>query len=133
MKWAREIGPALNLRADEGARAALLLLHSFFLGASLVFFETAASALFLANFDATALPYVYLAAAAVVPLTGIAFAKLEERVSNTSVFLATVAFLLAVMIAFRVVLATSSARPSASSSRPPRTRSRPSTSAAPPS
>ena len=51
-----------NIRSGEQRSTALMLVHSFFMGISTVFFETAASALFLAQFEATALPFVYLAA-----------------------------------------------------------------------
>ena len=80
------------------------------MGASVVFFETTASALFLSSFDATALPYVYLAAAVIVPLAGVAFSRLERRVSYRALFIATVGFLLAGMVGFRVVLALSSSK-----------------------
>ena len=55
----------LDIRPGEGRSTSLMLLHSFFTGTSTVFFETAASALFLAHYDAARLPYVYLVAAMV--------------------------------------------------------------------
>jgi hypothetical protein len=57
-----------------------MLLHSFFTGTSTVFFETAASALFLARYDATLLPFVYLAAATVSILTGFGYTRAKEQV-----------------------------------------------------
>src|SRR3972149_4952959 len=50
----------LDIRPGEGRSTSLMLLHSFFTGTSRVFFETAASALFLAHYDAAFLPYFYL-------------------------------------------------------------------------
>jgi HEAT repeat protein len=58
-----------------------MLLHSFFTGISTVFFETAASALFLAHYDAALLPYVYLLAALVSIGTGFGYTRAKERVA----------------------------------------------------
>ena len=55
---------AFGIAPGEGRTAALMVAHSFFMGLSTVFFETAASALFLTEFDKSYLPWVYLVAAA---------------------------------------------------------------------
>jgi HEAT repeat protein len=83
----------------------LMVLHSFAMGTSTVFFETAASALFLARFASGALPWVYLAAAGVNTLTGLAYARLQARLSFRALMLGTVAFLLAGLVALRGGLA----------------------------
>ena len=59
--------------------ASLMALHSFAMGLATVFFETAASALFVARFGAAALPWVYIAAAVVNTGTG---ARLLRRASS---------------------------------------------------
>ena len=53
----------LNIRPGEGRITVLLLLHSFFVGMGTVSFSTAANALFLATFDVSMLPYVYIGSA----------------------------------------------------------------------
>ncbi len=82
-----------------------MVLHSFAMGTSTVFFETAASALFLARFASGALPWVYLAAAVVNTLTGLAYSRLQVRLSFRALMLGTVAFLLAGLVALRAGLA----------------------------
>ena len=59
----------LNLRPGEGRLAALLLALSLALGCAIVFADTAANALFLTTWGARSLPYVYLAAAVIIPPT----------------------------------------------------------------
>ena len=58
-----------------------MLAHSAFMGFSTVFFETAASALFLGRFGATSLPTVYLTAAGASALTGVVYSRLQSRLS----------------------------------------------------
>jgi HEAT repeat protein len=83
----------------------LMVLHSFAMGTSTVFFETAASALFLTRFSAGALPWVYIAAAVVNTLTGIVYARLQRGTSFRALMLGTVAFLLAGVVGLRAGLA----------------------------
>jgi hypothetical protein len=47
---------ALNIRPGEGQLVTLLLVHSFFIGIAKVFTSAAASALFIDEFGAQALP-----------------------------------------------------------------------------
>lgn len=74
--WSR-----FGVQPAEERGAALMLAHSAFMGFSTVFFETAASALFLGEFGASALPSVYLAAAALSAATGYAYSRLQNRLS----------------------------------------------------
>ena len=71
----------LNLRPGEGRLAALLLALSLALGCAIVFADTAANALFLTTWGARSLPYVYLAAAVIIPLNGWVFARLQQRLA----------------------------------------------------
>jgi HEAT repeat protein len=82
-----------------------MVVHSFAMGTSTVFFETAASALFLARFASGALPWVYLAAAVVNTLTGLAYSRLQARVSFRALMVGTITFLLAGLVALRAGLA----------------------------
>lgn len=78
-----------------------MLAHSFAIGTGTVFFETAASALFLARFDPHWIPWVYLAGAAVSAATGFVYTALQERVRFRPLMLATLAFLLGAVLALR--------------------------------
>ena len=93
-----------NIRPGEERPTALMLLHSFFMGISTVFFETAASALFLAQFDASALPFVYLAAAVVSILTGLVFTRLKDRVGFATLMIGTLGSLLLLVCLTRLGL-----------------------------
>src|SRR5688572_17994896 len=84
-----------NVPPGEGRAVALMLLHSFFMGASTVFFETAASALFLAQFGAVALVWAYLAAALLNTLVGIVYARIQSRVPFARLMKGTLWFLFA--------------------------------------
>lgn len=60
----------LEIREGEGALVAWLFAHAFFGGIPLTLTTAAANALFLAHHSASMLPWVYLAAAFIVPLVG---------------------------------------------------------------
>src|SRR4029077_10311797 len=72
--WSR-----FGVEAAEERGAALMLAHSAFMGFGTVFFETAASALFLGRYGASALPSVYLAAAGLSAGTGYLYSRLQNR------------------------------------------------------
>ena len=86
-----------------------MLGHSFAMGAATVFFETAASALFLAHFGASALPYVYIAAALVNTATGVVYARMQDRVPFPRLMTGTLWFLLLSVAALGVGLGLSGA------------------------
>jgi len=86
-----------------------MLGHSFAMGASTVFFETAASALFLARFGSGALPYVYVAAALLNTGTGLVYTRVQDRVPFGRLMTGTLWFLLLTVVALRVGLGISGA------------------------
>lgn len=97
--WAR-----FGVLPAEEHGAALMLAHSAFMGFSTVFFETAASALFLGQYSASALPSVYLAAAALSAATGYGYSRLQNRVSFSRLMTGTLVSLLVVVAALRGAL-----------------------------
>jgi AAA family ATP:ADP antiporter len=99
----------LDVRAGEGRSVTLMVLHSFAMGTSTVFFETAASALFLTRFSSGALPWVYIAAAVANTLTGVIYTRLQARSTFRGLMVGTVAFLLASVVALRAGLAVTAA------------------------
>ena len=99
-----------DILPGEGQLVFLLVAHSLFMGISLIVFETAACALFLARFPAESLPYTFIGTAFVVPLTGVVYNSLRNRLSTARLWTGTLLFLLAVPLAAVGVLhATESA------------------------
>ena len=68
MRWRRAILDALDVRPEEGRLVAVLLAHSFLIGVPRILTSTVAMALVLGSYQATALPWVYVGAAATIPL-----------------------------------------------------------------
>ncbi|HUG54336.1 MAG TPA: cyclic nucleotide-binding domain-containing protein [Vicinamibacteria bacterium] len=97
-------GRLFDVQAGEGRSVALMLGHSFAMGAATVFFETAASALFLARFGASALPYVYVAAALVNIAAGVVYSRVQDRVPFARLMTGTLWFLLLSVGALRLGL-----------------------------
>src|SRR5580704_765153 len=81
--------------------------HSFFMGCSTVFFETAASATFLSRYDASYLPWIYIAAAGVNTVTGTLYANMQRRVSFARLMKGTLWLLLAMVASVRTGFAVS--------------------------
>src|SRR5688572_7074262 len=98
-----------SVETGERRTVALLLAHSFAMGLSTVFFETAASALFLARFGPLTLPYVYMAAAVLNTAAGAAYSALQGRVAFPRLMTGTLWALLVSVLALRVGLAATEA------------------------
>jgi AAA family ATP:ADP antiporter len=100
----RTLLSACNIAPGEGLQVALLLSHSFFMGLAGVLFYTAASAVFLAAFAPTTLPYVYIASAGFVALCGFLYAKLEARLPVSLLLPATLVLLMLSVVGWRLGL-----------------------------
>ena len=98
----------LGVERSERRSVGLMTAHSFFMGCSTVFFETAASASFLARFESRFIPWVYLAAAVVNIITGSVYARMQKRASFSGLMKGTLWFLLAVVVTVRLGFAVSS-------------------------
>lgn len=103
------LGRLFNIRRGEGRTSSLMLLHAFFMGIATVFFETAASALFLTSYDKGAIPIAYIGAAIVSTLTGIAYSRLRDRLTFWGLMGATLLFLFVTVLGFRIGLTFSEA------------------------
>jgi ATP:ADP antiporter, AAA family len=86
-----------------------MALHSFAMGLATVFFETAASALFVSRFGATALPWVYIAAALVTTAAGAAFEAARAHLPFRRLMAALLVVLLLAVVVLRAGLALSEA------------------------
>ena len=104
MQLAGTLASLVSIEQRELRTATLMLAHSFAMGLTTVFFETAASALFLSHFESSALPWVYLAAAATSAVTGIVYTSLLGRVAFRRLMLGTLGFLALTTVALRVGL-----------------------------
>jgi CRP-like cAMP-binding protein len=91
----------LGVAPGEERGVALMAAHSFAMGCSTVFFETAASATFLTRFSASYLPWIYIAAAAFNTVTGTVYARVQQRVSFARLMKGTLWFLLAIVASVR--------------------------------
>ncbi|HET7291460.1 MAG TPA: Npt1/Npt2 family nucleotide transporter [Vicinamibacteria bacterium] len=99
----------LGLEPGEGRAAGLMAAHSFALGLSTVFFETAASALFLSHFQKDALPYVYIAAALLNTAIGVVYSAALDRLPFARLMQGTLLALLLSVLGLRGGLALASA------------------------
>jgi ATP:ADP antiporter, AAA family len=103
----------IDILPGEGRVVSLLIAHSFFMGLSLIVFETAAIALFLGRFPAESVPYTFIGTAFVVPLSGVVYNSLYNRLFTPQLWAGTLLVLLAVpLAAVGVLQATRSAWPS---------------------
>jgi HEAT repeat protein len=103
------IGDALGVEPPERRSAGLMLAHSFAMGLATTFFETAASALFLARFGAPLLPWMYIGAAVVNTATGLVYTSVQRRLPFAKLMTATLVLLISTVSLLRAGLALSSA------------------------
>ena len=100
---------AFGLEPGESRVASLMALHSFAMGLSTVFFETAASALFVARFGAAALPSVYIAAAFLNTGAGALFSAARAHLPFRRLMATMLLLLLLSVVGLRVGLAVTGA------------------------
>jgi HEAT repeat protein len=89
-----DVATIFKIRPGEELPTGLLLLHSFFVGVSLVFFETTSYALFLESFGVDKLPYVYIVSSLFITVFGVVYSRFEERFPFTRLLSYTLTFLL---------------------------------------
>lgn len=91
-----------NLEEGEGKLVMLPIIYSFFIGASLAFFVTSSTSLFLNSFERDMLPVAFIAAGAIVWLIGQFYSYLQKSLDFTKVLTSGLAFLLFSVLAFLV-------------------------------
>lgn len=92
MSLINRFASALNIRPGEGRLVNLLLLHSFFVGINRVFILSASTSLFLTEFGANTLPYVYIATAISNSSIGLIYTWLGKRISFVKLLVANLLF-----------------------------------------
>ena len=93
---------ALNIRKGEETAVTLLLLYSFIMGTVIAFFYTAATSMFVVNFESSVLPYAYIGGGIMSYLIWLVYARIERIVSFKSLTLLGITLLL-VAVGFFVV------------------------------
>ena len=104
MTTLRKPSSLFQVRPGEGRLVVLLLAHSFLIGCARIFTRTAGYALFLGQFNARALPYVYIGISILAILASFGYLKLSGRVSLSKLLLFTAAFLALASLGLRIGL-----------------------------
>jgi len=99
------IDSLLNIRSEERRTVYLMLAQYFFMGAAMLFAQTASMPLFLTYWDASAIPFTYIGIALVVSSITAVFLKISERVSLARWLWLTMVFLILATLGFRFGLA----------------------------
>ncbi len=84
----------LNLEKGEGSLITLPVIYSFFTGASLAYFVTSSTALFLNTFERDMLSMAFIAAGVIVWVVGQIFSQVQKRVDFSKSLTIGVGFLL---------------------------------------
>ncbi|MBK8618318.1 MAG: cyclic nucleotide-binding domain-containing protein [Anaerolineales bacterium] len=99
------IDAILNIRPEERRTVYLMLAQYFFMGAAMLFAQTASMPLFLTYWDVSAIPFTYIGIAVIVSTITAIFLKISERVSLARWLWLTMVFLVLVTLGFRFGLA----------------------------
>ncbi len=100
-----------NVQSGEGQLTLLLFAEMFLLGIGFNFVETAVFPLFLTEFGAATLPYLYIINAIVVALLSTLYLRLGRRLTFTQGLLVLPAFLAALAFAYWLALTLGGGRP----------------------
>ncbi len=100
----------LNVKAEETGVAGGLFFFSFVLGIARVFILTASQAIFLENYPASDLAYVYMLAAVATMAASAVYLYLGRRMTLQPQILANLLFALVATVAIRIFLGWSDAR-----------------------
>lgn len=90
----------LNIQPDESRLVGLLLLQYFCLGIAFNFTQTTAFTLFLTQFSAQTLAWVYIANAIIVSLLSAGYLRLSQRLTFRALLALNLGFLAALTIVF---------------------------------
>lgn len=90
----------LNLKEGEGSLVLLPVIYSFFAGASLAFFVTSSTSLFLNIFERDMLSIAFIASGVIVWLVGQGFSKIQKHFNFTKSITGGLGFLLISVILF---------------------------------
>src|SRR3982751_1778798 len=97
----QRVAALFDVEAGEGTLVTLMMAHSFAMGLTTVWFETAANALFLGHYPSSALAFVYLAAAGLNTSVGLLYSRAQARMAFRTLMGGTLLLLLVTTVAFR--------------------------------
>lgn len=97
----------LDIEAEEIKPAALCFAVSFTWGFSQMFSWTASSTLFLKHFSADDLPYISIASAILLPLSGLVFLHLNRRLRYPAQFMIFASLFVVAPLVFRTLMSGS--------------------------
>lgn len=100
-----------NIQAGEERLAFLLFAEMFLLGVGFNFVETSVFPLFLSQFDAGTLPYLYVINGTVVALLTTFYLRLGRRLPFTGQLLSLLGFIVVLVFAFWLALVLGGGRP----------------------
>lgn len=95
-----KLASLFNIHSGEGRLVTLLLAYSFFIGAARIFTRSAAMGLFLDEYSASALPYVYIGISIIATVLSYVYLKLGQKLTLSQLLAATLSFLLASLLLF---------------------------------
>lgn len=94
----------LSIKQDERLIVGILFLHSFLVGLSITFLLSGVNSLFLSNYSAKILPYVYSTTAIVIPLIGFIYQKLRDNFKIENVFKTIIVSLFLIILTLHLLL-----------------------------
>ena len=104
MKIGQTLISVLNIKPGESKPIGLLMGFSFFMGAAIAFFYTAATTLLLAGFETTILPWVYIASGIIGYIVWYFSSHMEKRYSFSSLMKIYLGFLAISVLIFAIAL-----------------------------
>lgn len=110
MSWRKKLLSPFDVRPGEGRLVLFLLAMYFCIGIARIFTRTSAYTLFLVEFDAQSLPYIYIGISVVVSLISVFYLKLGERLSFLRLLAANLGFILLALVVYRLGLALTGSR-----------------------
>ena len=90
----QKINTVFNIKPSEEKLVLLMLIHSFAIGIAISFFYTAASALFLAEYEVQQLPIIYILGAIAVVIVSSLYSRIAAKFSTYRVLLFTLVALI---------------------------------------
>ncbi|MEP6985396.1 MAG: hypothetical protein ABI970_07355, partial [Chloroflexota bacterium] len=100
----------IDIRPGESRLVNLLLLHSFLIGINKVLLLSVSTALFLTEFGANTLPYIYIATAVANVSIGFMYTWLGKRISFVHLLISNLVFQFALVAVFWILFGLTNAQ-----------------------
>ncbi len=100
----KNIQHLFNIKPGEGTLVALNFLQALFLGFPRLFTLTAATSLFLANYSANNLPYIYIVSSLIIPIVGLIHLYFANRISFLKLQLRTLLSICLILLSLILLL-----------------------------